>query len=54
MPCDLNLQTCQNNGTCKNDFRVGFKCSCPNGFTGKYCEIGNSLREVLSFSFALR
>ena len=42
MPCDLNPQTCQNGGSCKNDLKGGYTCTCPNGYTGTNCEIRNA------------
>ena len=31
---------CANNGTCNNSLH-GYRCSCPEGFTGSLCEEGN-------------
>lgn len=32
---------CQNGGTClKGRKRSTFKCSCPQGYSGKFCEVG--------------
>ena len=31
---------CANNGTCNNSLH-GYRCSCPEGFTGSLCEKGN-------------
>ena len=42
MPCDLNPQTCQNSGTCKNNLNGGFTCTCPNSYAGTNCEIRNA------------
>ena len=40
MPCDLNPNQCQNGGSCANDMKGDFKCTCDNGYTGEKCETG--------------
>jgi hypothetical protein len=40
LPCDLNPNQCQNGGSCANDMKGGFKCTCENGYTGEKCETG--------------
>ncbi|KAK1881795.1 Hyaluronan-binding protein 2 [Dissostichus eleginoides] len=38
-PCRPN--PCQNGGSCAmGRKRASFKCSCPHGYTGKFCEVG--------------
>lgn len=48
-PCDI-AQPCQNGGLCTNtnDTDIGFFCACPNGFSGRDCEI--DLRPCQSYS----
>ena len=41
-PC--SSYPCQNAGTCETNNRYNtFECFCENGFTGKYCEKGNTV-----------
>ena len=44
MPCDLNPEQCQNGATCTNDNMGGHTCTCPDGYTGENCEIGETLK----------
>ena len=38
--CSKN-QLCQNNAACQSGFTIkGYRCSCPPGFEGEYCEKG--------------
>ena len=38
-PCRPN--PCQNGGSCKKGpKRSSFQCSCPSGYSGKFCEVG--------------
>lgn len=40
-PCRPN--PCQNGGTCmKGPKRSSFQCSCPDGYSGTFCEVGKS------------
>ena len=41
MPCVLNLEQCQNGGTCNNDNLGSYTCTCPSGYKGQNCEISN-------------
>ena len=40
---------CANNGTCNNSLH-GYRCSCPEGFTGSLCEEGNVTICLLVFT----
>ena len=33
-----SINPCQNGGTCL-DLEIGFECQCPEGITGKQCEV---------------
>ncbi|XP_070637377.1 slit homolog 1 protein [Bos indicus] len=38
--CDPCLSSpCQNQGTCRNDPLVGYRCACPSGYKGRDCEV---------------
>ena len=38
--CSKN-QLCQNNAACQSGYTIkGYRCSCPPGFEGEYCEKG--------------
>lgn len=52
---DLNecLQiTCYNGGTCTN-LDGSYKCNCPTGYTGEYCQLGKLYRGVLSVRWVI-
>ncbi|XP_031559044.1 delta-like protein C, partial [Actinia tenebrosa] len=38
-PCN-SRNPCRNNGTCSNGCNGRYYCSCPNGYSGSHCEIG--------------
>ena len=37
LPCERQTP-CQNGGTCRNDGRGGYTCSCPPGWQGTNCQ----------------
>lgn len=39
---------CQNGGSCMSPKRSSFQCFCPDGYSGKFCEVGecNSLSVI--------
>lgn len=43
---------CQNGGSCvKGRNRSSFQCSCPHGYTGKFCEVGKCAFLTIPLSF---
>ena len=48
--CDKSPQ-CQNNATCQSGFTFkGYRCLCPSGYKGEYCEKGMSLSQHLKWT----
>ena len=44
-PC--SSYPCQNAGACETNYRYNtFECFCENGFTGEYCEKGNTVEHI--------
>lgn len=44
-PC--SSYPCQNAGACETNYTKNtFKCFCENGFTGEYCEKGNTVKHI--------
>ena len=41
---------CLNGGKCKNR-ATGFSCSCPNGYSGSYCQDESELNETCYYLF---
>jgi hypothetical protein len=39
LPCILQDNPCENGGQCKDDIAGDYTCTCPNGYTGRNCEI---------------
>ena len=45
--CDKSSY-CENNATCQSGFTLkGYRCLCPPGFKGEYCEKGMNLSQHL-------
>ncbi len=42
LPCDQSTP-CLNGGSCTNDNKGGFKCTCANGYIGDNCDTRNWL-----------
>ena len=45
-PCVNNL--CENGATCQADGANGYKCICPDGFEGRYCQGERMIESLLN------
>ncbi len=43
----IHSKPCKNNACCKDDKMGGYNCTCEPGFTGKNCEIGKIIQNLI-------
>jgi len=48
---ECDVRTCLHGGTCRSDL-TGFSCECSAGYTGRFCELGESQILNLNAHFA--